>query len=115
MIPESDVNKQWDPGECVGVTISSFEVGDMTAEDDQILEGESRTKLDSHANMVVVGMNAYVISPTGKTVEVNPFTPEYDSLKDVAVVDAAVAAAAAGVLVAVVALLWLLLSLAVVW
>ena len=35
----------------------------------------SRTELDSHANMPVIGRNAYVLSKIGETVDVAPFTP----------------------------------------
>ena len=44
------------------------------------MEEESRTELDSHANMPAVGMNAYVISDTGRVADVNPFTPDYKSM-----------------------------------
>ena len=50
---------------------------------------ESRTELDSHANMPMVGRHAYVISDTGKVADVNPFTPDYNSMQ-VNIVDAAV-------------------------
>jgi hypothetical protein len=49
----------------------------------------SRTEVDSHANMPVVGRNAYVISDTGKVADVSPFTPDYKSMQ-IKVVDAAV-------------------------
>ena len=45
------------------------------------LDGESRTELDSHANMPVVGRKALVVEQSGKTVEVSPFTPDYKSIK----------------------------------
>ena len=41
---------------------------------------ESRTELDSHANMPVVGKHAYIIAETGKKVDVPPFTPDYKPL-----------------------------------
>ena len=41
---------------------------------------ESRTELDSHANMPVVGKHAYIIVETGKKVDVSPFTPDYQPL-----------------------------------
>ena len=50
---------------------------------------ESRTELDSHANMPVVGRNAYIISDTGRIADVNPFTPDYDSMQ-ISIVDAAI-------------------------
>ena len=37
---------------------------------------ESRTELDSHANMPVVRKHAYIIAETGKKVDVSPFTPD---------------------------------------
>ena len=37
----------------------------------------SRTELDSHANMPVIGMNAYILSKIGETVDAAPFTPDY--------------------------------------
>ena len=51
----------------------------------------SRTELDSHANMVVVGQHAFIINNTGKTAEVSPFTSSYDALKNVPIVDAIIA------------------------
>ena len=50
----------------------------------------SRTELDSHANMVVVGNNCLIIEWSGRTAIVNPFTPEYEALPEVPIVDAAV-------------------------
>jgi hypothetical protein len=52
-------------------------------------EETSRTELDSHANMPVVGRHAYIISDTGRVADVSPFTPDYSSMK-IKVVDAAV-------------------------
>ena len=37
----------------------------------------SRTELDSHANMPVIGRNAYILSKIVETVDVAPFTPDY--------------------------------------
>ena len=51
---------------------------------------EWRTELDYHANMVVVESNATIINNTGRTVEVSPFTPDYSSLQNVPVVNAAI-------------------------
>ena len=48
----------------------------------------SRTELDSHANMPVIGMNAYILSKIGETVDVAPFTPDYKPIS-VELVDAA--------------------------
>ena len=51
--------------------------------------GGTRTELDSHANMAVIGKYVYVQNETGDTVEVNPFTPEYKAIT-ARVVDAAI-------------------------
>ena len=37
----------------------------------------SRTELDSHANVPVIGKIAYILSRIGETVDVAPFTPDY--------------------------------------
>ena len=37
----------------------------------------SRTELDSHANMPVIGMNAYILSKIGETVDAASFTLDY--------------------------------------
>jgi hypothetical protein len=52
-------------------------------------ENGSRTDLDSHANVPVVGRNAYIMSDTGRIADVNAFTPDYDSMQT-SIVDAAV-------------------------
>ena len=48
----------------------------------------SRTEFDSHANMPVIGKNAYILSKIGETVDVAPFTPDYKPIS-VELVDAA--------------------------
>ena len=48
----------------------------------------SRTELDSHANMPVIGKNAYILSKIGETVDVAPFTSDYSPIS-VKLVDAA--------------------------
>ena len=48
----------------------------------------SRTELDSHANMPVIGRNAYILSKIGEAVDVAPFTPDYKTIS-VELVDAA--------------------------
>ena len=58
--------------------------------DDEIMQNEdSRTELDSHANMPVVGRNACILSDTGRTAEVTPYTPDYEPMQ-LKIVDAAV-------------------------
>jgi hypothetical protein len=52
-------------------------------------ETESRTDLDSQANMPVVGSEAYILADLGKTLDVYPYTPDYKPMQ-VKMVDAAV-------------------------
>ena len=58
---------------------------------DAVMEPNEKTELNSHANMIVVGRHAYILNYSGRTAQVSPFTPEYESLKEVPIVDAAVA------------------------
>lgn len=52
---------------------------------------ESRTEIDSHANINVIGRNALILTDTGKTVKMSPFTPEYEALQNLLIVDVTVA------------------------
>ena len=54
----------------------------------QDVNESSTTELDSHANMPVIGINAYILSKIGETVDVAPFTPDYKPIS-VELVDAA--------------------------
>eukprot|EP00957_Ditylum_brightwellii_P121095 9236526-Ditylum_brightwellii.AAC.1 len=58
--------------------------------EDSNVKGMSRTDLDTHANMVVLGRNSTVLHKTGDTAEVQPFTLEYDSPRSVNIIDGAV-------------------------
>jgi hypothetical protein len=65
-------------------------VSDVDVEDDSMdTEESSQTKLDSHANMSVVGQHVNVILDMGRIADVNPFIPDYSSMQ-VPIVDAAV-------------------------
>ena len=97
-IPQPD--KRWDPGR----TIKDYEVYDaedkifndaiynklVAALDDLKMstDEESRTELDSHAIMAVIGRHGYILAETGKMVEVNPFTPTNKPI-EAPIVDAA--------------------------
>ena len=52
-------------------------------------EEASRTELDSHANMPVVGRHCCIINDTGKKADVNVFTPDHKALR-IPIVDAAI-------------------------
>ena len=58
-------------------------------DDTDMDECTPRTDLDSHANMPVVGCHCVVVQDAGRSVDVNPFTPDYKSMT-VRVVDAVV-------------------------
>ena len=49
----------------------------------------SRTELNSHENMPVVGQNCYILSDSNNFAEVNAFSPDYDT-KNIPIVDTAV-------------------------
>ena len=54
-------------------------------------ENEGRTELDSHANMCVLGRQCYIISHSGKSVNVGAFTESAGGLNEVPIVDAMLA------------------------
>ena len=54
-------------------------------------ETESRSELDSHANMIVFGKSCFVIHETGRHADVNAFSPDVPTLEKIPIVDAAVA------------------------
>jgi hypothetical protein len=58
-----------------------------TAEEEET-EETSRTDLDTHANMPVVGRNVYILSDTGETALVAPYSPDYEP-KELRIVKAA--------------------------
>eukprot|EP00957_Ditylum_brightwellii_P020559 1550043-Ditylum_brightwellii.AAC.1 len=62
----------------ISVLVSNVAVGYSIQ---SVTNNISRTELDSHANMPVMGSDAVVVSDTGRVMEVNPFTPYYDAIK----------------------------------
>ena len=59
----------------------------MSQEDEE--ENVSRTELDSHANMAVMGKHCTIVGDSGKTAKVNAFSPECNILENVKIVDVA--------------------------
>ena len=49
------------------------------------------TELDSHANIVVLGLNSFVFESTGRTCNVQPFSTDLGVARDVPIVDGALA------------------------
>ena len=101
-----DNEELWDPGgdpqrtKLVNITLSSplhallstmnmcDRESDESSDDNEGEESMSRMDWDSHANMVMGGQHAYILSDTGRAAEVNPFTPDY-KLMQVPIVNAA--------------------------
>ena len=52
---------------------------------------DPRTRLDSHANMVVLGLYSFVFESTGRTYNVQPFSTDLGIAKDIPIVDGALA------------------------
>ena len=50
---------------------------------------DSRTELDSHANMPVLGSECYIIAKTGKSATVQPYRPDYQPM-DVPIIHGAI-------------------------
>ena len=51
---------------------------------------KSRTGLDYHANMAVIGLNALIINNAVRTTVFTTFTPDYEALHQVPIVDAVI-------------------------
>ena len=62
----------------------------MNANKDEDENSDSRSELDSRANMVVLRKHCYIISSSGRHAEVNAFAREVGRMKSVPIVDAAI-------------------------
>jgi hypothetical protein len=64
---------------------------ETTNDSSDVVVTPSRTELDSHANMVVMGCNCFVFDNVdSRTCDVTPFDPSIGQSKQVPIVDAAV-------------------------
>ena len=61
----------------------------VTDDDSAMSDVSSRIELDTHANMPVVGMNAFIIRDSGRIANVTPYSPEYEA-QSLPIVDAIV-------------------------
>ena len=91
--PELDENKVWKPREATLLQSNKIYSIIMVEMDIGIMEEMhelSRTELDSHANMLVIGKMhmEYILSIIGETMDVAPFTADYKPIR-VELVDAA--------------------------
>ena len=48
-----------------------------------------RCELDSHADTIVAGSNCVILGYTGRVCDVSPYREDYESVKDVPIVQAA--------------------------
>jgi hypothetical protein len=94
-VPPPDANhadQNWDPGGDRIFIRNNHLYGAIVASMDGVDDGpgeESRTDLDSHANIPVVSSGAHVLVDHNKTCEVSPYSPDYEPMQ-VPLVDAAV-------------------------
>ncbi len=93
-LPEPEPTMNWDPGgrqPQPNHRVCSVVLGHVGGFHSEAKgnEAASRTDLDSHANMPVVGRDAFVLATLDKNCEVSPFTPDYKPMV-VPLVDAAV-------------------------
>ena len=70
--------------------ISSVTINNQTVNDINHFT-YSKSELDSHANMVVLGKECFVFESTGKTCNVEPFDPALGTAQNIPIVDAAIA------------------------
>ena len=94
---ESYYNRMWKPGTIPNENFCKEIASSMTDVQSKDLNiGDLsklpifRTDLESHANMVAVGRNVQIICNTNRTTKVSPFTPDYDSIHQIFMVDAAI-------------------------
>lgn len=94
-VPKPGTTQHWDPGGNIIIqnnhmySVISTAIERTSMDTDDCNENESRTDLDSHANMPVVGRGAFVLAEHNRTCEVSPYTPDYEPMT-VQLVDASV-------------------------
>ena len=55
------------------MVVCALESNDVMEIDNEV----ARCELDTHANLPVIGGNAYVLAYTGRTASVSPYSPDY--------------------------------------
>ena len=87
----SSDHRAWDPGGPNEYVMSRIAAVIAATDDHKVHndDHQSRTELDSHANMPVVGQHALILGDTGRHVDVSPFSPSYEPTT-ARIVDAAV-------------------------
>ena len=69
----------------------AIQVCSVHSRDDMVDGRVGRSDFDSHANMIVIGKDCYIISRSGRFAEVNAFSQEVGRMESVPIIDAAVA------------------------
>jgi hypothetical protein len=73
--------------QAINISMTEGEISAAVALDEESIQ----TDLDSHANMIVVGKHCFIISYSGKYIDVNSFSDAVGGLSQVPIVDAAIA------------------------
>lgn len=68
-----------------------LQICSVHSSDDAMSGKVVRSDFDSHANMIVLGKECYIISRSGRYAEVNAFSQEVGRIENVPIIDAAVA------------------------
>ena len=72
----------WDPGGKRGTGGGQdITIANVRTNQNDAMYMDSRMELDSHANMVVTGQHAHILSTSDRMVDVNAFTPEHAMIK----------------------------------
>ena len=84
----------WDPGRNMVVSAYlSSRIHSLSVSSSEIKlndsSSESRTELDTHANMPLVGQHCCVIAHTGRSADVHAFSPDFPT-QSLSIVDAAI-------------------------
>jgi predicted DNA binding CopG/RHH family protein len=61
--------------------VASISDDDASMNSETEFEFESRTDLDSHANMFVAGKHAFILADSGRTATVRAFSPDMEAIE----------------------------------
>ena len=67
------------------LNVSIVDDGDDNDGNHNMNNSISRTDLDSHTNMVVLGKHSHVGDNTGKIAQISPFTLDYKSMENISI------------------------------
>ena len=90
-------NHTWDPNHINHININHHLSAIVSTATIEVENGDNgislddeklRTELDSHVNMTMIGRHIIITNNMGWVAEVGPFTPEYEALCQLKIVDA---------------------------